>query len=114
MGGKSSSSSSTTTSTENQQADASGVITGGVIQGGGAITLNDYFPADVGAAFNSVLDLLGQTIQGAGQVAQQSIQSVADRTEAATQPELSVVTKLVPVAMLAIGVVAVYFLTRKK
>lgn len=108
MGGKSSSSSSSTQETINEttQASVDGVAAGHILQGQ-YVNFTENFSPEVREAFGQLIELTGKSldlVEGAGSFA---IQSVADRSEQATQPELSVVRDLVPVLTIAaVGVVA--------
>lgn len=134
-GGKS----STSEEQSSVQSSVSGVNTGKVAQGssqqdevqtklvaGGGSRINigriDQIPEGVSIAFkdivetvNKSLDLTRQTVTAGQQIVsdttKSAINSVAQRSESSDQPDLSTITKLVPVlmvAVVAVGLVAVF------
>lgn len=118
MGGKSSSSSKTSTTTtqnitnETAQADASGVITGNVLQG--EITYTEEFGSNVAGAFGQLIELANTSINLAERAGSTAIDKVSERFENAEQPEISVVRDLIPVMMIvAVGLTAFAFFGRK-
>jgi hypothetical protein len=122
MGGKSSSSTTTTTTqevfTENNQADASGVITGNVLQG--EITYSDEFSDNVSGAFDALinlsnrsLDLVSEAGGLIGDTGAQAIDYVARRVEQQEEPEIAAVKELFPIIMAGIIVGGVAYVATK-
>ena len=106
MGPKSKSSTQQTSTQSTTQGDISGVVAGDAYQGE-TITITENFPDNVAAAFNQLINLVGKTVDVAERTGSAAITAVAQRTETATQPEVSTVNKLVPVAIIiSLGVAA--------
>lgn len=119
MGGKSSSSSSSNQTQETTQLTSDGVIAGDLFQGK-SITIDQDFPDSVASAFEQLIGLAGDTVSLAGQAGARAldasdaaIEKVSDRSSFAQEPELQTFERYIPVAMLAIAAVGVYFVTRK-
>lgn len=134
MGGKSSSSTSTKTtqnvSNQTANADASGVITGNVLQG--EITYTDEFGPGVqdafnqlinlssdagnlvGNAFSDLIQLTNKSVDIAASTGATAIEQVSRRVEQQEQPELSVVRDLIPVLMIGVVALAVYMVWGRK
>ena len=122
-GGKSSSSSSS--DQDVITADNSGVTTADVILQGQEITYNTDFSADVADIFNRFIDLTADAGEGLLNLANKSLDLTAQGqeralTEVSTQttqrenPDLAVVNKFVPVAMIGVVGFVIYSILRKK
>jgi len=114
-GGKSSSNTTTTTQqdikNETNQAEASGVVSGDVLQG--QIEYYNEFGPDVLEAFKSLIDLTSDTIQTAERTGAYALESVATRRSEEEQPGLSSVNALMPVLIIGSIGAAIYFMRKK-
>lgn len=108
-GGKSEQSSAQTQKTFSTS--ASGVNTGEVLTAE-SIEINSSFDENVLAAFEGITGLLGQTITGAGELADKSLNQVSQRLETQEQPSLTAFTNILPIAMLIAGAVVVFTLKK--
>lgn len=108
MGGsKSSSSTAANTTTSQDVLSADGFLLDSSVLNlsstGGSVNLTQNFPAGVQAMTQSLIDLLGATVTGAGAITQDALATVARREQEATQPDLT----LIKYAPLLIGGVIV-------
>lgn len=135
MGGGSSKSSTTTKTTQNittdtKQADASGVITGNVLQG--EITYTESFGPEVQQAFSQLIDLSAagtNAVSGAfkdlidlsnrsldltERAGSAALEGVQSHVEQQSQPELSVIRQLVPIFALFVAAISLKSFFGKK
>lgn len=113
-GGKSSSSTETKTSQSTIASDASGVIAGDVFQGD--IEFSGEFTPQVADAFQGLIELTNTAIQGAGNIAIDSISRVSERADNIDNPDLATTRSITPLVLAGIvvaGVVGIIFVWRK-
>lgn len=113
-GGSSKSSTETKTSQSTIASDASGVIAGDVFQGD--IEFSGEFTPQVASAFEGLINLTNQAIQGAGQLATSSIAQVSERADAIDNPDLATTRSITPLLLAGIalaGVAGIIYVWRK-
>lgn len=112
-GGKSSSSNESKQETVSSSATG---VAGDVFQGK-EITINQELPDSVENIVSELLGIVGQSLDLTAAAGAAAIEKVSDRTQAATQPDLTLAqssVKNIPYIIGAVALVAVVFLWRKK
>lgn len=112
-GGKSSSSNQSTQ--ETVSSNANGVV--GDVYQGKDITINQELPDAAVEVFKQLVSLTGQSLDLAEAAGTVALEKVGDRTQAATQPDLTLAQasmKNVPYIVGAVALVAVIYFWRKK
>lgn len=96
MGGSKSSSSTAANTTSSQDVlSADGFLLDSSVLNlsstGGSVNLTQNFPSGVQQMTQSLIDLLGNTITGAGSITQEALATVTRREQEAAQPDLTMV-----------------------
>lgn len=114
MGGGSSKSTTAQTSTQTSTAlSADGVITGGLIQGAGAVTITDMFPEAVADAFTQLIQLTEKGLVLAGEAGSKAIDAVGDRRAEQENPGLATTNSLTQPAVLGAAAFVAYMLLKR-
>lgn len=90
---------------------SSGVNTGEVLTAE-SIQIQSDFDENVLQAFQGLTELLGNTVQGAGELATKSLDQVSQRLETQEQPSLAAFTSVIPLLMLTAGAIIIFSLRK--
>ena len=113
MGGKSSTSQSNESITRAETLSATSLGDSTQLSSGGDINFTQEFSPEVADAFSKLVDLAGGGLSLAREAGSFAIESVATRTQEATQPELSIINKTIPALLILATGTALYLVFKK-